>query len=306
MTQDSSNLHMGSGSNLGQGISGPSGDFGIQPVSQPDQPPPSGQPTKDTIEKAAALVASLYLPPMSNPMLTPPDPDLAISIGQMEMDKICLSILDSWSKNLEEIAEAKKEQERRDEINPIIREMHISAGIILSVATIFIRAIFGTQAAEAFQSTGGITDEKSIANRFATQLNQWALDGTLDGYLKTIVDKLPSAEKMTEAEKIILIKQLQVMLLSSALAGLYKTQTQWITAEEFIYLLSHPNMLNDPNSAMLAVLIVNGLSELPEPARMRMAKTLSIYMNTNPDLPTLFNLSESAEVQMSILNSSRS
>lgn len=303
MSQDFSNLQAGGHQ---PGITGSEAFFEVQSTGSAEQANKvTGQPTKDSIEKAAAIVASLYLPPMSNPLLIPPDPTLAMAIGQLAMDKICLSILDSWSENLAKIAEEKKAQDLRDEMNPVWREIHLASAIILSVATIFIRAIFGTQVTEALQKSEGLTDEKAIANHFAVQLNRWALEGVLNGYLLTIVDKLPSAARLNEAQKTTLANQLQIMLLASALAGIYKIQTKWITSEEFINLLANPGILNDPQAAILAMLIVNTLALLPEEARSRMTRTLTIYMDTNPNLPTLFDLGKTAEVQMSILNSSR-
>lgn len=300
MNQDFSNLNMGAGQ---PSVTNPESIYQAQQTQGPSQTQQvTGQSNKDSIEKAAALVASLYLPPMSNPLLIPPDPNLAVMIGQLAMDKICLNILDSWSKNLQKIAEEKKEADRRDELNPILREIHVTAGLILAVSTIFVRAIFGTQVAEALQKPENT--EKTIAVQYATKLNQWALEGTLKGYLMTIVDELPSSANLNEAQKTILANQIQVMLLSSALAGLYKLKTQWITSDEFINLLSHADSLNDPQASLLAMLIVNTLAELPEAERIRMAKTLSIYMDSNPELPTLFDLNQTADIQLSILHSS--
>lgn len=304
MSQDLSNLNLGGGNQAG--LPGMDGLYQVQQTSIEQTQPSTSQPTKDTIEKASQL-AALYLPLlMSNPVLIPPDPNYIMAITQLEMDRICLNILDSWSKNLQQIAEEKKEADRRDEINPLLKEIHVTAGLLLAVATIFLRAIFGTQVAEAIQKPSEMSDDKAIALRFASQLNQWSLDGTLNGYLMTIVDELPSSANLSEDQKMVVAKQLQVMLLASALAGIYKTQTQWITAEEFINILSNPTTLNDPQAVLLAVLLVNTLNDLPEVARSRMAKTLTLYMNTNPDLPTLFDLNQTAGIQLSILNNSRS
>lgn len=99
------------------GLPGSDAIFGIQPTSADQTLEVGGQPTKDSIEKAAAIVAALYMPPMSNPLLVPPDPNVTVAIGQLAMDKICLNILDSWSKNLQEIAEqAKEAQKKRNSI----------------------------------------------------------------------------------------------------------------------------------------------------------------------------------------------
>lgn len=301
MNPDFSNLPTGTGPQ--QGIFSPDA---LSPVQGADKTSKvSGQPTKDSIEKVSAEIASLYLPPMSNPILIPPDPNMIVAIGQLAMDKICLSILDEWSKSLAQIAEEKKEADRKAELNPIWREVHLASAIILSVATIFIRAIFGTNIAEGLKVEGPAS-EKAIAQRFATQLNAWALSGVLKGYLMTIVDKLPTASYLSENQKAILSNQIQIMLLASSLASLYKIQFNWITSEEFIHLLGKPDVLNNPDATVLSMLIVNTLSELPDGERNRMARTLALYMDTNPSLPTLFDLGKTAEVQLSILHSSAS
>lgn len=301
MTQDFSNLNTGAGQ---PGITGPGSLFEVQQTGATDQTTHvKGPMTKDSIEKASELVAALYLPPMSNPLLTPPDPNLAVAIGQLEMDKICLSVLDEWSKSLQKIAEDQKEADRKAELNPVWREIHVTSVIFLSIASIFIRAVFGNQAAEAIQKNEGFT-ESGIAKKFAGQLAQWAIQGTLKGYLMTIVDQLPSSASLAEAQKTVLANQIQVMLLSSALAGLYVSKTGWITSEEFIHLLSNPGLLKDSDAAALAMIIVNTLSELPEIERARMARTLTLYMDRHPELPTLLDLGKTTEVQMSILKSS--
>lgn len=299
MSQEFSNLQTGGHQ---PGLTGPDALIGIQQTSGTDQTV-AAPTSKDSIEKAAELVAALYLPPMSNPQLIPPDSNLVVVIGQLEMDKICLNILDSWSKSLQKIAEQTKEDERLKELNPILREVHVTASLFLAVASIFIRAIFGTKVADAIQKT---SKDNGIEQRYAAQLNQWAAAGTLQGYLMTIVDTLPSAGNLSEAQKNILSKQLQVMLLSSALAGLYKVQTNWITSEEFFNLLADPSFLKNSNAIGLSALIVKTLAELPEVDRSRMTRTLTIFMNSNPELPTLFDLGQTAGVQLSILNSSRS
>lgn len=299
---DLSNLQTGQGQQ--SGIGGPGSIYSTQPPL--DQTVhPTGQPTKDSIERAGALVAALYLPLMNSPVLYTPDPNLAIEIGQLALDKICLNILDSWSKNLQEIAEQQKEDEKRKELNPILRDFHVTAALFLSVATIFIRAIFGTQIAELIQKPGNITNEQALANKFASQISQWALEGVLDGYLLTIVDKLPSAANLTEDKKIILAKQIEAMLLSSALAALYKVQTQWITGAEFVNLLANPGILNNPDATRLADLLLNTLIQLPPNEKTRFARAVNIYMDSNPDLPTLFDLGKTAEIQLSILSSTR-
>lgn len=304
MGQDLSNLNMGSGQ---PGLTGTDGFLEVQQAGGPSQPAKvTGQPTKDSIEKAGELAAALYLQAMSNPLLIPPDdPNHILAIGQLAMDKICLQILDSWSKSLQEIAEAKKEADRRDALNPLLMEVHMTAALFLAVASIFIRAIFGTQVAEALNKiTDGGNIEKAIATRFAAQLNQWADEGILKGYLMTIVDQLPSSVNLSEAQKTVLANQIQLMLLGSALAGLYKIDTKWIKSEDFMNVLAHPEIMKDSNATALATLIINILNELPEEARARMIRTLSIYMDTNPDLPTLFDLGQTTDIQMSILKSS--
>ena len=234
--QNLSNLNTGTGPQ--SNLFGTDSIFGAQPVTGADQitaPGSTGQPTKDSIEKASELVAALYMPPMSNPLLIPPDQNLAIAIGQLGMDKICLNILDSWSKNLQEIGEQIKEEELKKETNPVLKDVHATAALFLAVATIFVRAIFGSQIAALLNPGDDLSDNKVIANKFASQLNQWAQEGTLNGYLLTIVDQLPSTANLSEAQKTILAKQMEVIVLSSALAGLYKAQTDWITSEEFNY-----------------------------------------------------------------------
>ncbi len=309
MNQDFSNLNMGSGQQ--PGLTGAEGVFQTQQTTPSTPTQTTGPTSKDSIEKASAIVASLYMPLMSNPLLLPPDPNQAIVISQLALDKICLCILDSWSKNLQEIEEARKADDKKAQLNPILREIHVTAALFLAVATIFIRAIFGTRIAEVFQKNGGLTDEKLVVNKFSSQLAQWAMDGTLKGYLMTIVDKLPSAAHLKEEDKEILAKEIELMLLSSALAALYKASqqgpmnSQWITHEEFIHLLANPNALNDPHAAVLSMLIVNVLSDLPEDARLRMSRTISLYMDSNPDLPTLFDLGQSTEIQLSILNANQ-
>jgi hypothetical protein len=306
MNQDFSSLNTSSGQQQ-PGISGLPGFSGVQPATPAGSTAQAtGVPTKDSIEKAGALAAALNLIPLmsNNPILNAPDPNMIGMISQLAMDKICLNILDSWSKNLQEIADQKKEDEKKIEANPILREMYVTASVFLAVATIFLRAIFGTQVAEAFQS-GGAHNDQLIAQKFASQLTQWALDGTLNGYLMTVVDQMPSSATMSEGQKGVLVNEIQVMLLSSGLAAVYKSQTHWLTSEEFINLLANPGILNDPNANLLSMLIVNTLSELPVDARTRMARTLTIYMNSNPDLPTLFDLGQSTAIQNSILNGSR-
>ena len=90
MNQDLSNLNTGAGH---QGsLSGLDAFYNVQPVVPDQTVQPAGQPTKDSIEKASALVASLYMPLISNPILVPPDPNLTLAIGQLAMDRICLNI----------------------------------------------------------------------------------------------------------------------------------------------------------------------------------------------------------------------
>ncbi len=304
MSSDLSNLQSGSGHH--PGITGTDSLSQIQQTGSTDQiVQPTGQPTKDSIEKASALVAALYMPPMSNPSIYAPDPNLAIEVGQIAMDKICLNVLDSWSKNLQEIAAQKKEQDRQDELNPILRDIHMTGAIFLAVATIFVRAIFGTQIAQLLDKSGSLNNEQAVASKFASQLSQWALEGVLDGYLMTIVDKLPSAQNLNENQKMILAQQMQAMLLSSALAALYKVQTQWITAPEFINILANPSILSDPSATRLADLLVNTFNKLPSVERERLGRSLNIYMDSNPDLPSLFDLGKTTEVQLSILSSTR-
>lgn len=304
MSQDLSNLQTGAGNQ--PGVSGSQNIFEIQQAgAPPDQPKVTPAQDKDSIEKAGEIIASLYLPPSSSPLLYAPDPKNLVAIGQLELDKICLNILDSWSKNLQKIAEEKKEDDRRAELNPVLREIHNVGSLFLAIATIFVRAIFGTQAAEALQKTDNLSNEKSIAERLVSQLNQWSLNGVLNGYLLTIVDQLPSAAKLNEAEKNLLGKQIQAILYGSALAGIYKAKFEWITAEEFLNFLENPTILNDPNATLLAINLVNLLNELPDVERARSLKSLAIYINTNPDLPSLFSLGETTGVQLSILNSCR-
>ncbi|MBN9376998.1 MAG: hypothetical protein BGO14_02365 [Chlamydiales bacterium 38-26] len=304
MSQDLSNLNLGSGA---------------QPVYQPtsvssteSSTSPTASTSKDSIERASSVVAALYLPPMAFPMLTPPDPNNIEAITRLAMDKICLSILDSWSESLKKIADEKREEEKQKELNPLYKEIHFIGGLFFSISSIFLHAIFGTQAAEALQKAAGGADQKSvITNKLASQLSLWALDGVLSGYLMTIVDKLPSAANLNEGDKKVLANQIQVMLLSSALAALFKemrlAKENWssITAQDFISLLANPGQLNNPHATVLAALIVNTLQDLPEEARIRMARTLNIYMDDNPDLPTLLDLGESTDVQLSILHSTR-
>lgn len=303
MTQD---LNLNSGTGNQAALPGTESLYQITPLSTPDETQVKGLTSKDSIEKAGEVVASLYLPSMANPILIPPDPNHIAAIGQLAMDKICLDLLDSWSKSLQKIAEDKKEADRKDALNPILQEIHVAGALFFAIATIFIRAIFGTQAAEALQKSDG-TDQKAITTKLAAQLSQWALDGTLSGYLMTIVDKLPSSANLKEGEKIILAQQIQVMLLASVLAGLYKLQYGGVTAKEFMDVLAKPIVVDSPHAQVLAALIVNTLSsdELPIEAKSRLARSLNIYLDTDPNLPTLFDLGETASIQLSILHSSQ-
>lgn len=304
MSQDFTNLNTGMGNQSGL----PNAEALYQPKQTSaldSKVQETSLHSKDSIEKASAVVASLYLPPLSNPLLIPPDANNIIAISQLAMDKICLNILDSWSQSLKKIAEEKREADRRKELNPLLQDLNMAGGLVLAVATIFIRAIFGTQIAQALQKNPGLTDEKVIAHKFATQIAQWSLDGVLGGYLMTIVDKLPSATSMNEGEKKVLAQQMQAMLLAAALGGIYKAKYEWITSKEFMDVLSDPFSLKDSNMAMLAMLLVNTLNELPEEAKLRMMKTLNIYMDSNPDLPSLFDLGHTTGVQLSILKATR-
>lgn len=184
----------------------------------------------------------------------------------------------------------------------------MTIALFLAVATVFLRAMFGTKVAELLQKSGDDDKDKVMANTLASQLVKWAQDGTLNGYLLTIVDGLPSAANLSENQKQGLANQIQVMLLSSVLAGLYKIKnhTQLITSDIFMGLLSNLKSLNDPNAELLATQINIVLKELPDDAKHRMLTSLSIYMNSNPNLPTLFNLGQATEVQLSIHHATHS
>lgn len=304
MSGDLSNLNLGPGNQPFV-----SGSGGAQQVegsldNQAVKAPP-GVSDKDTIEKLGEVIASLYLQSnISTPILFPPDANNIAAITHLAMDKICLSILDNWSKSLQEIADQKREDEKRAELNPTWKDLQMSAGVVLSIVTIFIRAIFGTQAAEALLKSNSVNIDKVIADRFATNLATWGLNGVLKGYMLTILDQMPSTAKLSEGDKILLGKQLEIMVLASALGALYKVDTKWLTAEEFVNLLTNPTLLTNPNAQILAALILKELGELPPEKNARTVRMLMNYMNSNPDLPTLMNLGESTEAQVSILNSS--
>lgn len=267
--------------------------------------------SKDTIESQSALIASLYLHnfQMSFPVIIPPTTEEFLAIQNIAMNKVCMSILDNWSKGLQEIADQKREEEKQADINPnpLHRDLHIAGGLITSIAMIFIHAIFGNTVAEALNKSDNLPPEAAHALRYATQLYQWSNEGVLNGYLKSIVDQLPSSKNLTAQGKEILSKQLEIMLLGSAVAALFKTDSKngYISPERFNELMANPAEIKDPTLRALVYRLIDEfgvLGALSQTDKVKMEKTLGLYLETNPDLPSLLNLDESANIQLSILN----
>lgn len=299
MSSDLSNLNLGGNQTP---ITGPETITGVD-SSQSTGSHKTGSIDKDTIERVGEAMAALYLQPnMSIPILFPPDGNSVAMIVQLGMDKICLAVLDSWSQSLQEIAEQKRRDDARAELNPTWQNFQQSAGVILSILTIFVRALFGTNAAEALQKGNGVDADKQMADRFANNLATWGASGALKGYILTVIDQMPSAAKLSEGDKVILGKQLEVMVLASALAALYKAETKWITPEEFVNILNNPSILNTPSAGVLASLIARELEGLPTLESERTLRMILEYVATNPDLPTLMDFGGDGTHHTSILN----
>lgn len=175
-----------------------------------------------------------------------------------------------------------------------------------------IAALFGAGAAfyagfvnvaQAAKEGPKVADVKNLAVQYASRIIQLAQSGILSNFiLAAVSDKLPNAANMTEQQKQQVMLSVKVILLSTALAALYKADNAYqskdgavghITAQEYLGLLNGTTQV-DPNSqqGQLIAMINADLNNpnMPSDVSNKLKNAVADYMDTNPGFGGLFDL----------------
>lgn len=152
---------------------------------------------------------------------------------------------------------------------------------------------YSTFEAVTEKQSGKAVDERALADKYANKILSLLKSDHLNNFIMAmLVHRTEKGEPLSEERKAELSASLKLVLLSSALAAVYKSKTGKITGEEFLDLCSGKLKAETGEEANLVSAIQDQLKGMSSLEKLHMLNALSDYMDSDPKLSSFFNIGE--------------
>ncbi|HRD55252.1 MAG TPA: hypothetical protein PLC42_02535 [Parachlamydiaceae bacterium] len=143
------------------------------------------------------------------------------------------------------------------------------------------------------KQNGKPVDERILADKYAGKVLGLLNSDQLNNFIMAmLVHRTEKGEPLSNERKAELSAALKLVLLSSALAAVYKSKTGKVTGEEFLDLCSGKLKAESGVEANLVSAIQDQLRNMGAKEKLHMLNALATYMDSDPKLSSFFNIGE--------------